>query len=327
MSEIYLNVHGINIEVKTKNDEFSHFVKENYSTFLTNSLTKTDIVVHFSQEAMEIAKKNSVSHSHVGNGIQINKDSVYWKNEFGFHIFVERQQSQMEVFSYHNELIEGQERNERYKNYQRCMRWTIHYPLFTLLQYDRGWGILHGAAATNGQQTIVFCGLNKIGKSTIATYLCCEKEYNILTDNYLLYDSDYIYAFPEVIRLGDRPTHTFGLEPIWKHKIYNKNYISPGELGTEMQATPDAFFILSQGNTLQTNVVEPKEGCETMDNLHSMLAEFPQHGYMSVWPLVTGQTRESLDERDALFETKWHWLTYEPDWNIEAIIQEVNRCI
>jgi len=327
MNILFFDVHGITIELRTKNGEYSEFVEENYSLFQTDSDINPDIIINFTREGMEYARKKLPNHSHIGNNVYISKQSIFWKNEFGFQILVENQQSATNVYAYHQELLDGQRENERYKNYQRCMRWTMHYPLFTLYQYNRGWNILHGAAVTNGHQTIAFCGLNKMGKSTLATYLCCEHDYDILTDNYLLYDREHMYAFPEVLRLGERSKNQFDVEPIWEHKIYNKYHISPGELGTQIQAAPDVFFILSRGEQLQTTALEPKKAWETMENLHSMLAEFPQHGYMSVWPLISGRTREKIDRRDPLYQTQWHSLTYEPDWNIERVVQEVNQCI
>ncbi len=323
----YLDVHGVVVELRTENEEFLEFIRENYSLFLTDSVQNPDVVVNFNRKGIQRAAQQSSELNHIGNDVYFANQSLYWENEFGFKILVEQQRSQLEVFAYHQELIEGQEKNERYKNYMRCMRWAMHYPLFTLCQYDRGWGILHAAAVTDGQQTIAFCGLNKMGKSTLATYLCCNQGYDLLTDNYLLYGNQNIYAFPEVLRLSERSKEMFNLTPIWDHKIYNKYHISPKELGTRLEATVDAFFILSHGEELQVNTLEPKKASETMRNLHTMLAEFPQQGYMAVWPLVSGQTRAQTDGQNLLSQSRWYSLTYEPNWNLEKVIQEVNRCI
>lgn len=327
MKELQFDIHGLVMKLRTEDEGFSEFVAENYSIFATPSEKSPDVVVNFSREAMESAKRKSSELSHVGNHVFVSDNSIYWTNEFGFHILVEHRPSGIEVSAHHQELLDGQKVGERYKNYQRCMRWALHYPLFTLLQYRRGWGILHGAAVSNGRRTMAFCGLNKMGKSTLATHLCREQDYDLLTDNYLLYDGDRIYAFPEVLRLGERSTNRFGVDPLWDHKIYDKYHISPEELGTRREATVNAFFILSQNNNICVRSIEPKKAWQTMGNLHSMLAEFPQHGYMAVWPLVSGMTRDYIDEQDPLYQTPWYSLTYEPDWDIERVIEEVERCI
>lgn len=327
MKELHFNVYGVSIRFQTTNCEFSEFVAENYSVFSADSTNQPDITVTFTPESMERASQASSDHSHLGNNVYISENSIFWKNNFGFRVLVEDQSSQIEVFGYHQELIEGQERSERYKNYQRCMRWILHYPLFTLFQYRRDWGILHGAAVTNGQQTVVLCGLNKIGKSTLATYLCCERGYDLITDNYLLYDGEQIYAFPELLRLDERSIEMYNLTPLWEHKIYEKFHILPKELGIQTQAIPDAFFILTQGNHLRTHAIESKKAWQTMNNLHSMLGEFPEYGYMAAWPLVSEMTRGCIDEHDLLYQTPWYLMTYEPNWDIETVIREIDRCI
>lgn len=327
MEVLHFDVHGVKIKISTKERKFAEFIKKNYSLFHGTLENSVDIEIRFSHQAGKYAQEESTNHKLVGNNIYLSENSIYWENEFGFHILVEQSQKQLTIHGFHEELLKDQTPEERYKNFQRCMRFTMHYPLFTLLQYNRSWNLLHGAAVTKNGSTVVLCGLNKVGKSTIATHLCRNHGYDILTDNFLLFDDRKIYAFPEVIRLGPKSAEEFDVPSLWDHTVYDKYHISPSTLGVATEATPDAFFILSQGPQVTSEQIKPKNAWQCMQNLHSMLSEFPQHGYLAVWPLISGETMDQFHRNAPIFDAPWYSLSYKPNWKLDEVIDEVKKCI
>jgi len=306
------NVHDCVVKLTTEDENFAQFVNANYKPFISKSVEKPDISVRFTKKAGENAREQKKQLQTIGEDIYFSKKRIFWENEYGFTGLVtlndlgNNNQPNICVQAFHQEFLEEQSSEERYKNFQRSMRWTVHYPLFTLLMERHNWELLHAAAVTNGETTLVFAGLNKVGKSTLATYLCQNHGFRILTDNYLLVGDQSIYGFPEVIRLGSESMKLFELESLWDHEVYGKHHIDPTDIGTAMEATPDAFFILSRGNQLRTREIEPEDAWQSMENLHAMLGEFPQHNFMAVWPMMSdllseGRNNLSGSTQTALF--------------------------
>ncbi|WP_123538101.1 hypothetical protein [Halosimplex salinum] len=326
-NELHLNVHGLDVRFRTTLSDFRAFIDENYALFGSYRTGEVDVSVQFDPQSGADARDRAKSFRQVGDGIRYGDSAVYWENNFGFNILVERTTDALRVRAFHRELAEDQSAEERYKNFQRSMRWVVHFPVFTLLQYRREWRLVHGAAVTDGDRTFAFCGLNKIGKSTLATYLCREEGYSLITDNYLLVGSERVYAFPEVVRLDPASADRFGLEGIWSHLVYGKEHVSPTAIGTASEAVPDAFFLLSRGGEVSSAEIEPQTAWQSMQNLHAMLGEFPQHGFMSVWPVATGETRPVSSAETILFDTPWYSLSYDPNWEFRAVTEEVHGCI
>jgi hypothetical protein len=321
-------VYDISIRLTTPIDRFAEFVGHNYSLFTASKTKTVDIDVTYSEQAGKYAAERKEEFRRFGGGMYISTDCLYWENEYGFRLLVSiREDGTLAVHAFHHDLLRKSDTEERFKDFQRSMRWAIHFPLFTRLQYRRGWSLLHSSAVVKDGRAIVFCGLNKVGKSTLAVYLCEKHGYNLMTDNFLLVGDDTLYGFPEVIRLSPTAADRLGLSSVWDDLVYGKYHVAPDTIGTELQASPEAFFLISQGSELQSRSVNPSTTWETMRNLHSYLGEFPEQSYLGMWPYITKQTMNTKTATETVTTTPWYELSYEPDWNFEAVVSEIEACI
>lgn len=328
MYTLSFDVYGISVQITSPMEEFIDFVSSNYSSFDSGDGKTADITVTYSKNAGEYAAEQKSGFRFFGESLYLGDDELYWENEYGFRVLLSRRgDGKVSVDSFHHDLIGKSDREERLKDFQRSMRWAIHFPLFTRLQYQRDWRLLHASAVAKDGSAVAFCGLNKVGKSTLAVYLAEEYGYELMTDNFLFVGDDTLYGFPEVLRVSPEAAERMKLGSLWDDLVYGKYHIKPAQFGVELEATPERFFFVNQGPALETRKLNPKSTWSTMENFHSNLGEFPEHSYLGMWPYLTGDTMNSDPAVNTLTSTPWYELSYEPDWNLDAIVEEVESCI
>lgn len=322
------DVYGVSLRVTSTLEDFINFVSRNYCSFDTVETNQLDIQVNYSQQAGKYAAEQKSSFRFFGEGIYIGDKKIYWENKYGFRVLLAiNEAGDFEIHSFHHDLIGKADQEERLKDFQRSMRWAIHFPVFVRLQYQQNLSLIHASAAAKDGKAIVFCGLNKVGKSTLAVYLATECGYDLVTDNFLLVGENSVYGFPEVIRLSPKAAKKFDLDSIWDELVYGKYHIEPETIGTELKASPAAFVFVSQGSEVQIQEIDSSSSWKTMQYLHTLLGEFPEHSYLGMWPYLTGQSMNLEPATNQITSTSWYDLTYEPDWNIDAVFREVEECI
>lgn len=329
MHALSFDVYGISVRITSPMEEVIDFVSSNYSSFGSTDGEIADITVTFSEDAGEYARKEKEKSKFrfFGEGIYLGEDELYWENEYGFRVLVSRRDGTIVVHSFHHGLLDKSDQEERLKDFQRSMRWAIHFPLFTQLQYQRDWILVHASAVVKNGDAIAFCGLNKVGKSTLAVYLAEEYGYKLMTDNFLFVGTDSLYGFPEVLRLSPDAAEHMQLRSIWDELVYGKYHVNPDQFGVELEGTPKRFFFVNQGSALETQKINPTTSSSVMDNFHSYLGEFPEHSYLGMWPYLTGEPMDSEDAFSTMTSTPWYELSYKPNWNLDAIVKEVESCI
>lgn len=328
MPQLDLDVHGLSIRVDIPMERFAEFVSRNYSQFRDAEGQEPSISVEFSSTAGRRAERRKAALRHFGQGIYVGDREVYWENEFGFRVSViVDDDGDLMVQSFHEDLIGKRGREEREKDFQRSMRWAIHFPVFNLLQYERGWSLLHASAVAKDGDVIAFCGTNKVGKSTLAVHMAREHGFDLMTDNFLFLGDGEVHAFPEVIRLTPEAAQRLGITPERDGLVYGKHHIDPETVGVTLAGTPKAFFILNGANDLMTTTLKPSVAWTTMGYLHSILGEFPQHSYFSVWPLVVNETMPVEQAHRTAKAAPWYELSHELDWDLQGVAEEVCRCI
>ncbi len=328
MNQTSFDVYGVSLRLESPIKQFREFVEYNYSQFSISESSDPDIEVTYSKSAGAYAADNKSDFHYAGGGIYIGDMSLYWENEYGFRVLVSiHDDDTVAVHAFHHDLIGKSDTEERFKDFQRSMRWAVHFPLFTQLQYRRGWSLVHASAVVKNGKSIVFCGLNNVGKSTLSIYMCEKYGYELMTDNFLFIGSESVYGFPEVVRLSPTAAEKMGVSSIWDNLVYGKHHVDPDTFGTQLEAVPEAFFLVTQGSELTTKKVDSISTWETMQNLHSYLGEFPEHSYFGMWSYLTGQTMNSQTATETATTTPWYELSYEPNWELEAVVREVETCI
>lgn len=329
MEEILLDVFGVRVRVITPLLDFAEFVRQNYNFFLNVSKKANNIVVTYSPDAGNKAAETGHRLYNAGMGIYIDQKMLYWENEFGFRIMVTlKDKGGFYIHAFHHDLLRLQDMEKRHQNFQRSMRWAIHFPIFSFLQERLGWILLHASAVARDDKALVFCGLNKVGKSTLAMYLCQDLGYKFMTDNFLLADSQYIYGFPEVLRVTPESMERLKLQPTYDHKIYGKYHISLDSKDVCLKARPKVCFLITKGERLELNKLDSDLAWRTVKGIHAFLGEFPESSYLALMPFLKQGPFEKRPNSNVISNnTTWFHLSIPLDWNLQRIAEAIERCI
>ncbi|RKX93223.1 MAG: hypothetical protein DRP84_08770 [Spirochaetes bacterium] len=89
----------------------------------------------------------------------------------------------------------------------------LYYPLFWFLENMHGMYTLHASVVTYKGKAVVLCGLEGIGKTSLALSLL-ESGGKFISDNLIFYDKEYVYPCYELVRINKSD----GIDK-WQNKI------------------------------------------------------------------------------------------------------------
>ena len=104
-------------------------------------------------------------------------------------------------------------------------RMIFHFPIFYILTNKYNCLLLHASTVAKINKAYIFFGLDGIGKSTLAFYMQ-KHGYEILSDNFSIIDSNYIYPMSESSRLSDTSLDYLNMNKTKiRKKIFERNLI------------------------------------------------------------------------------------------------------
>jgi hypothetical protein len=287
------------------------------------------IQVCFSSSDGQTAEKAKKNMMLVGKGMYLSESGIYWENEFGFRGLLDCSlKDKWKIFAFHNDLLRrGCSEQEKYENFQRSMRWILHFPIFTLLRIKQGKALLHASAVEKNGRAIVFCGFNKMGKSTLAMYLSRSWEYKFMTDNFLLFDNDKYYAFPERLRMDAASLGALKIREFDGRKIYGKHHVDLDHTQISLNANPHIFFCVSKGKKFKVSKLEKDDAESLIMGMNNHLQEFPEYSYLSLLPFIGVRYENSLGSiRRVLDKSKCFNLIHPNDWKLSKIAEVIEKC-
>jgi len=330
MYKVLINVFGVKVQLLTTVSEFASFVRKNYSCFVQEEIKSPDILVTFSASAGQNIEIEKDRLKYIEGGVYLGNQKIYWENEFGFRVLLEcSNNDKFRLESFHNALLsKTSSESEKYENFQRSMRWIIHFPVFVLLRLKQGKAVLHASAVEKDGHAIVFCGFNKVGKSTLAMYLTKMKGYKFMTENFLLFDSDKFYGFPERIRMDIASIKALNIQDYDIKKIYGKHHIDLKRGDMCLSAKPHLFFIVTKGHDFGISKLSAYNTELMVNSLHSYLQEFPENSYFAFLPFIGIYCRKGFNGiNHILNKTNCFCLTHSNDWELSRVAEEVEKCI
>jgi len=285
--ELNIKLYGKSIRLLTSDKSFYKFVAINYKPFITR-IDKPDIEVCFDTNISNICKPSS-DYQKIGSGLYFNKNKlIVFQRGLTLQISYQKDTLKLKAkpnFYIHKVIhtLRGKRKNHKLEQYQFIMRQLVHFPLFLLLRKNQKF-ILHSAAVTNNKNTFIFCGLNGVGKTTLALNFLSDG-YKLLSDNFLVFDRCGIYPFPEVLRV---PVEEGNLtsKAIYKQKIHNKLHVIPSTkniMVSEQPIKPTCLFLVSTGNNNLATKLSKELFIEKIIKLNDYLKEFDNYSYISVF--------------------------------------------
>ena len=337
-SRLDASCFGVTLRLDSEDPDFTAFAARNYRPFLDAPAAKPDIAVRFGPRAGTMARNRKAAMSRLGMGLHIDGDSLYWENAFGFSVLVTpRGDGGFEVLAYHFDLQRERDPDLRARNHQRSLRWALHFPLFHCLGARAGLRLVHASALAvgepaGGDRALVFCGLNGVGKSTLAAFLARQPGYRFMTDNFLLTDGSALFGFPEVLRLDPAALAKLGLVPEDGNTVYGKHHLSLAAENICLRAEPAACFLVTNGEALSLEPLDAALADRALAGLHAYLGEFPEQSYLAALPLLPASSPRpdggTLGDAAPLFPNRpWYRLSLPLDWRLADVKELVESCI
>jgi len=327
-SLVYVDVYGITAVVSSNDDGFNRFVNNNYQLFASGYIEKPNIEIFFSKEDGEIARKEKESLPRLSEGLYQNEKKLCWFNEFGFSIYVDIvAPDNWRIYGYHFDLTSQKNKEEILKNYMRSMRWMIHYPVFILLEKYQNKRLVHASVISKNGKAIVFAGLNKVGKSSMARFIFeQDSSYKFISDNFLLTDGEYVYAFPETARLSPVSLNKINVDKGESDLVYGKYHIIYNKERIEKKAVVEKAFIVNNGDELKIESLNGKHYHSVLEGMHRYLQEFPEYTFYSLLESV-GFAKKSTELFFTNQNARFYRLELPLNWRLEESSAEVLRCI
>lgn len=210
-----LNFFGIETTVETDDPEFINKINQSLSFFKeTNeknfpACKGKKLNVNFLSDSHAGDRFVQSNYNRVGPNIFMNeRDFFYFYRHFLIHMIREDGRIQVTANRYLPKGYKNQIKKIIFKitgrqfDYFSLIRFLVIFPVFMLLEQERNIFLLHASAVKYKDHGVIFAGIGSSGKTTAALSLCLDHGAEFLTDNFLLFDENYIYPFPEYIRLS-----------------------------------------------------------------------------------------------------------------------------
>ena len=307
-------IYDVKVSLTTNNIEFQNFVLatlQNYSTKKQlDPKFQIDVCIDFNKES-QIKR----SKFRVGNGVFLDetnkKIAVQHKlflGEFtkkGNHNLKVRGEVRSTIRNTFKHVIKSVAiNNYSYKEmlFHQLYRELVLMPVFWVLRHKFEKHLMHASAVSDGKQTLVFLGNDGVGKTTVALKLLQKKGTLFFGDNFLLYDSNKIYAFVDTLRVNKKDTKAikaYESSSIFKkvyegkartHYNFSKDHISES-------AIPTHFFVLKQSNKKTKTTITKDQFINYTLAINDYVKEFDKYSYASNLIFIFNSL-ENLEEEE-----------------------------
>lgn len=321
-------VHGLNVQVRTDEARFVQLIEQYYSTFyFEQTLSDVNITIDFNRNLSWDEKEIVKKAKRYGEGIYLNTNTLFWKNEFGFRCklkIIDR--NHWIIQGFHYDILRTPNETEILKNMIRSMRWLMHFPIFEMLNRCFSVNLLHASAVSLNSKTFVFAGLNKVGKSSLARFFYERLNYYYLSDNFLLHDEKLIYSFPEKVRLSETAIEFYGLSQLEASDVYGKKQIMVPIDRVLEKVELQRIFYINNGEDLSVKPLTFQEYDKMITSAHRYLKEFSEYEYLSFLDLysdVIGERKRCVRAENCLY----YELTLPLNWEMKDVIERIQKCL
>jgi len=173
---------------------------------------------------------------------------------------------------------------DRERIYATLIYYLVYFPLLWHIERSRRWFPLHASAVAWPQGALILSGLGGVGKSTLTLAFLDDPAAHLLSENLILHDETWVYAFPEPIHLDARSrellSHLNGRLQL-TGQVYShgrQSYQVPASARVQ-SAKPRLFCLLRQGKELSLRPVPTAEAVEIVlssDTLAKEVNEYAQ---------------------------------------------------
>ena len=296
MQQLTLNLHGVTVQFKSDDPRLLRFVERNLGCFAGAPSPDTPTVegvyrLAHKYRTLEAVAADAEAALQVGTGLFVGQAAVVWAVADWYTYFLQHGQSKICTTLFASggtkrkvkdigraALRPGLHQRVKGSRITQAMRLLVHFPVFWLLEQTRGIAVIHGAAVARNGRAIVLTGLDGVGKSTLALYLCQHRGFSLLADNFVLTDGEQILSFPEMTRLSKDSIKAVGLDGQGFEQLGQRTYLSTDAFTTVLTAECAAIITNRIGSGLHLETVESTSTEAELGTMWRYLPEFLDYG-------------------------------------------------
>ena len=213
--KIGVSQHNVSINITSNNPSLVDYAKEHLGGLAGAPTVAPDIDIHcewfegkWEPETNPFPKNGDLSV--YGKRMLGKNDELVWLNTLrmkGLQLRFRRENGRFRFdvsYCYHpkKEKLESLPDYE-YKKYFSLMSYIFYYPLFWYLESFRDWTLMHASALDTAYGGIMIGGLGGVGKTTTCVALLQHVGAQLISENIILTDGEFLYPCYEPIRLNE----------------------------------------------------------------------------------------------------------------------------
>jgi hypothetical protein len=162
------------------------------------------------------------------------------------------------------------------RRFSTLLYYLVYHPILWRLSRGDGWSVVHGGGVDTPQGAIVLFGMPGCGKSTLSVGLLADAKRNMLSDNIVLYNKQYVLACPEVLLLDaaslERAAGGAGrLVRTGERRVYDRDAYRPDHVAMN-PSRPAAFFCVERARETSLEPIAADE-CARLATAGNQLAK------------------------------------------------------
>jgi len=288
---LLFDVHDVGVRIGAADPRLTNLIRANFHHFISGEIDACDIDIEISgywsaQKVPSFGPPKPSMMKRLSSELFWDQGNLYWLSP-RIRTKVAFDGSVLTVKGDYVERIDHtlrrtllRKQSIQYQNYQTLMRYAVHYPLFWLLERAKGIGVLHASAVEKTGRSLIFTGLNGSGKSTLAAYFWQRLGYKLLSDNFLLYDSQTLYGFPEVVRTPKKLINSEDIIYTLPTPVFKKYQAVLSPRLISMKAEPDAIFFTTIGSKTRLTPITVESMLQWLARITHFLGELTHNTYM-----------------------------------------------
>ncbi|NUO82906.1 hypothetical protein HUU05_22780 [candidate division KSB1 bacterium] len=307
MSQLGVRMHGITLTLESEHAPLLEYAQRHLHGLVESAIAAPHIRVkcHWSQGEWD-AEHNpfpvSGALNVIGKRMLGNAHELLWLDTLrmkGLQLRFSRAGEQwfFEVaFRFHpkKEKLENLPEYE-FKKYFSLMSYLAYYPLFWYLERFRGWSVLHASALASTKGGLMIGGLGGVGKTTTCVALLQRQGIELLAENLIFTDGEFIYPCYEPIRLDENSLAMLdgdlkGLAPMFfPEGLKDKTMFHPPLRESLEKVKPAALFLPQFSPQRYVKAIPPELAAEKMLAMNRLTRELDDYYWYAAaldmhWP-------------------------------------------
>lgn len=225
-----------------------------------------------------------------------------------------------------------------YKKYFSLMSYLVYYPLIWHLETFRGWAILHASALASEAGAIMIGGLGGVGKTTTCIALLQRPGIELISENMVFTDGEFVYPCPEPIRMDENSLKILGENPAGMRRMHfpeglkEKSMFHVQLSEAARQVKPAALFLPQFSPQRDRRPLASNLAAERMMAMNRLTRELDDYfWYASAlemhWPREGQGARRMAVLQRFTQNAKCFELGIDRRAGVEAVVEDVLACL